>query len=143
MAAFVMQYTDSVGSANEPRLGTQVDDPPTLLPDHDAPSSLTSEKGSLQIDGKRQIKVLLTYVLRKIVWCQARIIDENIDASELPYINSPKDLVEVSHIHASLSRSFRCLLGKNVRRNERISEGTIRTEMYYSVPIDSVRGDPG
>ena len=75
---------------NEPRLGTQVDDVIALLPDHDAPGSLTSEKCSLQIDGKRQIKVLLTYVLRKVVGCESRIVDQDVDPSEMLYhvINS-------------------------------------------------------
>ena len=32
-------------------LGTQIDDATALLPDHDAPGSLTSEKCSFQMDG--------------------------------------------------------------------------------------------
>ena len=63
MAAFVMQYTDSVGSATNPAWELKLMMCP-LFCRIMAPGSLTSEKGSLQIDGKRQIKVLLTYVLR-------------------------------------------------------------------------------
>jgi hypothetical protein len=65
-------------------LGTQIDDATALLPNHDAPGSLTSEKCSLKIDGQRQIKVLLAHVFREVVWCESRIVDEDVDPSETP-----------------------------------------------------------
>ena len=54
-----------------------------------------------QGDVAAQIKVLLTYVLRKVVGCESRIVDQDVDPSEMPYcvINSLKYLIEASHVH--------------------------------------------
>src|ERR1700739_3384970 len=75
MAALVMQYTDSVGSATKPCLGTQVDDATTTLPDHHTSSRLAGKKCPLQINCKRQVEVLFAHVRCEIIWSESCVVD--------------------------------------------------------------------
>ena len=65
------------------------------------PAAWLAKKRSLQIDGQGQIEILLAHVLRQIVGCESRIVDQDVEPSEMPdrLIDCLKYLIEPGHVH--------------------------------------------
>ena len=112
MAAFVMQYTDSPGSATKAGLRAEVHDAAAALADHFAADGLADEERAFQIHRAGEIKVRLGYVHRRVLGTQTSVIDKDIDATELGHqrLYSAPDLVQTGHVHLKRNRSAPHLL---------------------------------
>ncbi len=111
MAAFVMQYTDSPGSATKPACELRF----TMRP---PPWRIISRptgwrrRSAFQIHRAGEIKVRLGYVRRRVLGTQTSVIDKDIDATELGHqrLYSAPDLVQTGHVHLKRNRSAPHLL---------------------------------
>ena len=107
MAAFVMQYTDSVGSAANPAWELMLMMRPLFCRIMTRPAAWLAKNGPLQIDGQGQIEILFVHVLRQIVGRESGIVDQDVEPSEMPdgVIDCLKYLIEPGHVHLQGKRA--------------------------------------
>ena len=107
MAAFVMQYTDSVGSAANPAWELMLMMRPLFCRIMTRPAAWLAKKGPLQIDGQGQIEILFAHIFRQIVGRESGIVDQDVEPSEMPdgVIDGLKYLIEPGHVHLQGKRA--------------------------------------
>ena len=107
MAAFVMQYTDSVGSAANPAWELMLMMRPLFCRIMTRPAAWLAKNGPLQIDGQGQIEILFAHVLRQIVGRESGVVDQDVEPSEMPdgVIDGLKYLIEPGHVHLQGKRA--------------------------------------